>query len=145
MFFVVIIILYSQWFVGYNQFMSSFKVVTPEATGSIARDDQFATGLHQKLTALETACKVARSKLPHNHDGIADTLMSHVDDVEDMLYTLGYTLTLDDEDDFQPVFERGEGAPSLPEPLSEPTAKRYQADRASAAAKRDQDQNRMHD
>jgi hypothetical protein len=136
MFFVVVIILYSQWLVGYNQFMSAFKVVTPEPTGSISRDDQFATGLHQRLTALETACKVARSKLPHNHDGIADNLMSHVDDVEDILYTLGYTLTLDNEDDFQPVFERSEGASSLPEPLSAPVAKRHQTD---------QDQQRMHD
>jgi hypothetical protein len=129
MFFVVVLSLFSQWFVGYNIFMDTPK----KAAKKPAPLDPVAVGLHRQLTEIESAIKVARFKLPQNPDGAAETLIPIVDSVEEILYKLGYELSFDN-DDLEPTFERtddGRLSPftetSLPEPLDVP-AKRAKTD-----------------
>ena len=129
MFFVVVLSLFSQWFVGYNIFMDTPK----KAANKPAPLEPVAVGLQRQLTDLQTAIKVARFKLPQNPDGAAETLIPFVDCIEEILYKLGYELSFDN-DDLEPTFERTDGGrlspfteASLPEPLDVP-AKRAKTD-----------------
>ena len=129
MFFVVVLSLFSQWFVGYNIFMDTPK----KAVNKPAPLEPVAVGLQRQLTDLQTAIKVARFKLPQNPDGAAETLIPFVDCIEEILYKLGYELSFDN-DDLEPTFERTDGGrlspfteASLPEPLDVP-AKRAKTD-----------------